>query len=1766
MTHSIRLGDSWKYFFLLLASLLAFGCETELEPKPLSVAVTGSDQTVLIDGDYVDVELDGTGSYVVGMPEAKPSGRWSIVSDTSTADGGSGASIENPDALKTQMRISSPGLHVVRLDVSYDDRDGTPAYLNIQARPLIEPPVADAGPDQTVTPGDLVELDGTASYAPGGGSLTFSWRQALGQAVDLQGDDTATPSFQAPEQAGELGFSLVVTDERGLESAPAQTVVTVEELPPVSVTIVSGPGTVYANEPFSIVAEIHNAAGGIVASYDEEVLVAIKTGPAEGALSGTLSVHPVEGVAVFNDLALDHRGDYTLEVSSSSLESDTRDVTVEEPPLPPTHLYVTGQPPAEVGAGVVFDVIVVARDSQDEIATTFDGEVSLVVHSGPGELIGDTTVNASGGEARFSNLRLTVVGGYILEARADSLNSGFTTEFAVVPGPASTLDIVSQPTDEIQVNRPFTIVAEVQDDYGHLVVDYASEISIALHQPGQTEASLGGNTEKVPESGIVTFDDLYLDAPGTYRLRLSGDGLADAHTDDIDVSELAATQLVVDTYPTDSVVAGEEFTIVVHAHNEDDELHTGFSGEVTLSVLDGPDGGALLGTTAVNADDGVALFENLRLEVSGEYELEATSSGLDSDTVAIEVIPGGPAVLVVSMTPEGNPIAGSQFNVALEVFDDHGNAVTDAEGQASIAIQTGLGVLEGDTQAEVTDGEGTFEDLWICEAGEDYSLRVSFDGIEEDTSSFDVLVGDLSGNTTTITADPDRIIANGISTSDIVVTAKDGCGNRLWEGGSEVDLETTAGTLSDVLDNDDGTYTAILTSSLGDSEIAEISGTIDSFPIETTVEFVASGGPLQEARPSSGYQAEATFPTQPIQGNLLVAVSVHRMDWTEPFIDGDDWNHVETVLGNMQDNNQRIAMAIWYKIAGDNEPRTVQTHWELDGGGGNTSRHNTLIVQEYAGTYSFDTHGSETSHDSQESSLTIETQEPASASDSLIVGALGMREDTNEAVWSNGLVSRIRYVSDDVSRFTTAQLASRTANTAQQWESTADWSQDTYAVGALLVFSRVPDALGIVSGDGQAGTVGEPLDDELVVRIVDSVGLPVYDQEVTFEIEGPNGASGQLEPSTVNTNEHGEASTSVTLGGTVGTYTIRASASGELDPDQVTFSVDAHPGPPDADQTTITATPREILADGISTSTIIVELKDSFGNPVHPNDEIVCLETDAGTLDGDQGDCEPGQVQAEYVGGAYGADLVSSTPFGATAEVSGTIDGEQDILDSATVVFRLAGEPVQQTTNTETGNIATATFDTQPTEGNLLVAVSAHRMDCSVPNLFGDDWELVIEHHDTGGHQKGLAVWYKIAGPDEPVEIQAQWTHPDDSTNEDRSNALVVQEYFGTFEWDVENVETTGGSTESILSTGFTDPSAGGDSLVVGALGMRGEAAEASWTRGLTADIHHISANTPTDSWDITVQVASRVAFGSEEWESTASDWGGDRAAIAAIVVFSFLGTPTFAGGEGTIEDPYRISDAFELQRISRDLEAHYLLVDDIEAGETIDWNGGLGFMPIGDDDNPFTGTFDGDGNFIFDLYMNRPDQNDVGLFGLIEEEGTVVTNVCLENVYIVGEEQVGAIAGRTYYDTVVEYVCSTGYIEATNRRAGGLIGYSRYDTFVRHSYSRATIIADSEYAGGLVSYSRDDSIIEGCYSTGFVSDVDRSGGLVGRERGGAESRNSYWDIDTSDQTDSAGDEEGKTTSEMTNESTFVGWDFTDIWGMDPGINDGYPYLRVFHR
>ncbi|MBU7005957.1 GLUG motif-containing protein [Phosphitispora fastidiosa] len=271
-------------------------------------------------------------------------------------------------------------------------------------------------------------------------------------------------------------------------------------------------------------------------------------------------------------------------------------------------------------------------------------------------------------------------------------------------------------------------------------------------------------------------------------------------------------------------------------------------------------------------------------------------------------------------------------------------------------------------------------------------------------------------------------------------------------------------------------------------------------------------------------------------------------------------------------------------------------------------------------------------------------------------------------------------------------------------------------------------------------------------------------------------------------------------------------------------------------------------------------------------------------------------------------------------------------------------------------------------------------------------------------------------------------------------------------------------------------------------------------------------------------------------------------AGMVLVLAVMFFGGGTalaqggFAGGTGTLEDPWLIETPEQLARIAETVysDSHFKLNTDIDLTGYLSeggggWNDGAGWEPVGtwidvsDPGNPFTGSFDGGGHTISNLYINRDETEGVGLFGYTN--GAVIKDVRLENADITGYCYVGSLVGYNKNSTIdgssTDSVVIQGY-----GSIGGLVGYNREGTIINsnaagnvtgtfytigglagsnalgeitNSYAEAVVQGDY-MVGGLVGDNSNGSI-ESSYATGTVSDIavpdpeseGYFGGLVGR-------------------------------------------------------------------
>jgi hypothetical protein len=159
----------------------------------------------------------------------------------------------------------------------------------------------------------------------------------------------------------------------------------------------------------------------------------------------------------------------------------------------------------------------------------------------------------------------------------------------------------------------------------------------------------------------------------------------------------------------------------------------------------------------------------------------------------------------------------------------------------------------------------------------------------------------------------------------------------------------------------------------------------------------------------------------------------------------------------------------------------------------------------------------------------------------------------------------------------------------------------------------------------------------------------------------------------------------------------------------------------------------------------------------------------------------------------------------------------------------------------------------------------------------------------------------------------------------------------------------------------------------------------------------------------------------------------------------------------------------------------------------------GKGWVPIGDSITPFKGSLDGQGYTIEDLFINRPGESDVGLFGSIAESA-VIENVEVANVTVTGSWRVGALVGKNEFEGTVSSTisnCSSSGSVSGHMYVGGLVGENEKGTVSVSHFTGSVTSEEGSYIGGLVG-KNDGGTVSSSNFTGSVMGNENVGGLVG--------------------------------------------------------------------
>lgn len=182
---------------------------------------------------------------------------------------------------------------------------------------------------------------------------------------------------------------------------------------------------------------------------------------------------------------------------------------------------------------------------------------------------------------------------------------------------------------------------------------------------------------------------------------------------------------------------------------------------------------------------------------------------------------------------------------------------------------------------------------------------------------------------------------------------------------------------------------------------------------------------------------------------------------------------------------------------------------------------------------------------------------------------------------------------------------------------------------------------------------------------------------------------------------------------------------------------------------------------------------------------------------------------------------------------------------------------------------------------------------------------------------------------------------------------------------------------------------------------------------------------------------------------------------------------------------------------VKKDLGGDYILANDID----LDSNGAGfdadGWKPI----DMFAGTFDGNGYKITGLWIDRPNDNNVGLFGYIQNAKIKNLKVEIaEDKEVMGHNSVGAIAGSIHKSSITDSY-SKGNIRGNNY-VGGITGNIHEDSIVANSRFEGNIKGWSSI-GGITGAIDNSKIVNSC-STRYIRGSSNVGGITGDSIGGS--------------------------------------------------------------
>ena len=354
-------------------------------------------------------------------------------------------------------------------------------------------------------------------------------------------------------------------------------------------------------------------------------------------------------------------------------------------------------------------------------------------------------------------------------------NSNATVTVSFNPGPvsAATSTFVANPTS-VTANgtSSTTLTVTLKDSGGNPV----GNKSVSLSQ-GSGLSSISPASATTNAAGVATFTatDTTVEAV-TYTGKDTTDNITLSQTATVNytVGPVSASASTVVASPTSVVADGSTTsTITVTLF---DSLNHPVSGK-TVTLAQGTGHSTISPLSATTNASGIATFtvKNTKAETDTYTATDSTDSITITQTAQVTFTAGAvsPSVSTVSANPTLVPADGATSStITVTLLDANSNPIS---GKA-VSLSAGSGgsiitTLSGTTNAS---GQATFSVKDTVVEAVTYSGKDTTDAISiAQTASVNFTVGPVSATTSTVSASPTTVVADGVTTSTVTVTLLD---------------------------------------------------------------------------------------------------------------------------------------------------------------------------------------------------------------------------------------------------------------------------------------------------------------------------------------------------------------------------------------------------------------------------------------------------------------------------------------------------------------------------------------------------------------------------------------------------------------------------------------------------------------------------------------------------------------------------------------------------------------------------------------------------------------------------------------------------------------------------------------------------------------------------------------------------------------------------------------------------------------------------------